>query len=148
MAKTILNASAHLQEGLKVKIQARGFEVTIDEPIESGGTNTAMNPPELLLGVLGACQSIVARTFAKRFNIQLDDFWVEVIGELDEDRLKDLPGVRPGYSNIRYNIHIKSDSPKEKIEEFVAFIEKHCPVGDSLANPVHLSLNEIMIEKD
>ncbi|MBA4603868.1 OsmC family protein [Thermoactinomyces mirandus] len=147
MPKTLFKATAHLKEGMQVKAESRGFEITIDEPKGLGGTDTGMNPVELVLCALGACQSIVARVYAKKFNIQFDDFWVEVEGDLDTDGFMNKSDVRRGYSDIRYNIHIKTDAPKEKVEEFVAFIENTCPVGDTIANPVNLKLNDIVIEK-
>lgn len=147
MPKTVFKATAHLQKGMQVKAKSRGFELTIDEPKGLGGTDTGMNPVEVVLCALGACQSIVARAYARKFNIKFDDFWVEVEGDLDTDGFMNKSDVRRGYSDIRYNIHIKTDAPKEKVEEFVTFIENTCPVGDTIANPVNLKLNDIVIEK-
>jgi uncharacterized OsmC-like protein len=146
MGKTKFRASAYLQDGVQVKVKSRNFEVTIDEPKSLGGTDTGMNPVELLLSALGACQAIVARVYAKKFNIKFDNLWIELEGDLDTDGFLNKSDVRPGYSDIRYNIHIETDAPKEKVDEFVAFIETKCPVGDTIANPVNLKLNDIVIE--
>ena len=146
MPKTTFKASAHLQEGVKVLAKSRNFEFTIDEPKNLGGTDTGMNPVETVLAALGACQAIVARVYAKKFNIQFDNLWVDVEGDLDTDGFMNISDVRRGYSEIRYNIHIATNAPKEKVAEFVQFIEKTCPVGDTLANPVSLKLNDIVIE--
>ncbi|MFE6800002.1 OsmC family protein [Paenibacillus chitinolyticus] len=146
MATTTFKASAHLQEGVVVKVSSRNFEFTIDEPKSLGGTDTGMNPVEVLLGSLGACQSIVARVYAKKFNINLEDFRVEVEGDLDLDGFFKKTDVRPGYSDIRYTFYIKTDAPRERVEEFVKFLEETCPVGDTIANLVNLKLNGIVIE--
>ena len=146
MPKAIFRASAHLQEGVKVLARSRNFEFTIDEPKSLGGTDTGMNPVEVVLAALGACQAIVARVYAKKFKIQFDDLWVELEGDLDTDGFMNISDVRRGYSEIRYNIHIKTDASKEKVAEFVEFIEKTCPVGDTITNPVSVKLNEIIIE--
>jgi len=106
-----------------------------------------MNPVEVVLSALGACQSIVARAYAGKFNVQLDDFWVEVEGELDTDGFLNKSDVRRGYSDIRYTFHIKTDAPQEQVEAFIEFLERTCPVGDTIANPVNLKLNGIVIEK-
>ncbi|MEH7299345.1 OsmC family protein [Neobacillus drentensis] len=146
MPKTTFKASAHLQEGVKVLAKSRNFEFTIDEPKNLGGTDTGMNPVETVLAALGACQAIVARVYAKKFNIQFENLRVDVEGDLDTDGFMNISDVRRGYSEIRYNIHIATNAPKEKVAEFVQFIEKTCPVGDTLANPVSLKLNDIVIE--
>ncbi|MEK3835536.1 MULTISPECIES: OsmC family protein [unclassified Paenibacillus] len=139
-------ASAHLQDGVQVKVASRNFEFIIDEPKSLGGTDTGMNPVEALLASLGACQSIVARVYAPKFGVNLKDFFVDVEGDLDLDGFFNKSEVRPGYSEIRYSFRIKTDSPKEQVEEFVRFLESKCPVGDTLANPVNLKLESIIIE--
>ncbi|SHE12546.1 OsmC-like protein [Chlamydia abortus] len=140
-------ATAHLQDGLVVKTRSRNFELLIDEPKSLGGTDTAMNPVEALLCSLGACQSIVARVYAKKFDVQLDDFRVEVEGDLDTDGFMNKSDVRRGYSDIRYTFHIKTSAPRERVEQFIQFLEQTCPVGDTIANPVNLKLNGIIIEE-
>lgn len=145
MAIQQFSASAHLQEGVKVKVQAREFSFTIDEPKELGGTNLGMNPVEALLGSLGACQAIVARVYAKKFNVELNDFRVEVEGDLDLDGFFGLSDVRPGYSEIRYRFVIDSASPRENIDALIEHLVKHCPVGDSLAAPVKLVLSDVVV---
>lgn len=146
MAVETFTASAHLQEGVVVKVRSRNFELTIDEPKSLGGTDTGMNPVEAVLGALGACQSIVARVYAKKFNVRLDDFRVELEGDIDLDGFFNRSDVRKGYSDIRYTFHIKTDSPREQVEKFIEFLENTCPVGDTIANPVNLTLNGIVIE--
>lgn len=113
MAVEQFQASAHLQSGTLVKVRSRDFEFSLDEPKELGGTDTAMNPVEALLGALGACQAIVASVYARRFNVQLDDFWVELEGDLDTDGFMDKADVRCGFSDIRYTFHLKS--PRHKL---------------------------------
>ncbi|SDD17494.1 Uncharacterized OsmC-related protein [Paenibacillus sp. UNCCL117] len=140
-------ATAHLQDGVKVKTTARNFELIIDEPKSLGGTDTGMNPVEALLASLGACQSIVARVYAPKFDVKLDDFRVEVEGDIDLDGFFNKSSVRPGYSDIRYTFRIKTDSPKEKVDEFIHFLESKCPVGDTIANLVNLKLENVIIEK-
>ena len=147
MAIEHFQATAHLQGGTLVKVRSRGFEFTLDEPKELGGTDTAMNPVEALLGALGACQAIVASAYAKLFNVQLDDFWVELEGDLDTDGFMDKADVRCGYTDIRYTYHIKSSSTQANIDEFVAFIGTKCPVGDSLMQSVNLQLVGVVHEK-
>ena len=144
--KTFKAVSRKLPEGLAVESEVRGFKIVLDEPKELGGTNKGMNPVEALLCALGSCQTIVASAFAKAKGIDLQDFWVELEGDLDTDGFMGKADVRPGFQEIRFKMHIKSNSPKEKIEEFVKFIENTCPVGDSLANPVRLVLSDVVIE--
>lgn len=146
MAVEQFQATAHLQGGTLVKVRSRGFEFTLDEPKDLGGTDTAMNPVEALLGALGACQAIVASVYARRFNVQLDDFWVELEGDLDTDGFMNKADVRCGYSDIRYTFHLKSPSAQADIDAFIDFIGTKCPVGDSLMQTVNLQLVGVVQE--
>lgn len=147
MAIQQFHAQAQLQEGVKVAVTARDFAFTIDEPADLGGTDTGMNPVEALLGSLAACQSIVARVYAEQFKVQLDDFRVEIEGDIDLDGFFGKSDVRPGYSEIRYNFHIKSSSPQANVDQLVEHLHSVCPVGDSLANPVNLVLNKVIVKQ-
>ncbi|MBV7275960.1 OsmC family protein [Clostridium thailandense] len=147
MSLCTFKATVRKKEGLKVEGESRGFKVIADEPESLGGTNTGMNPVEMLLCSLGACQTIVAASFAKKLRVELEDFWVDLEGDLDTDGFMGVSDVRPGYSNIRFNFHIKSNSPEKNIKELVELIEKRCPVGDTLANLVKLENAKITIEK-
>ncbi|OAA92388.1 OsmC family protein [Clostridium ljungdahlii] len=147
MAVTTFKATTRRKKGLAVTGGARGFNVDIDEPESLGGSNTGMNPVELVLCALGGCQTILASSFAEKMRINLEDFWIELEGDLDPDGFMGLSDVRPGYQSIRYNMHIKSDASEEKIKKFVEFIEKRCPVGDTIGNAVKLEKAKITIEK-
>jgi|SRR5690625_521976 uncharacterized OsmC-like protein len=142
---TTYKATAKLEEGVQVKVNARNFEITIDEPVELGGKDTGMNPVELLLGALGACQAIIARMFARKYDIEFNDFYVALEGDIGN--LTGKPGEKTGYQEIRYNIHIDTDAPKEKVEAFIAFVEETCPVGDTIASATPMKLNKIITQK-
>lgn len=146
MANSTFRAEARLQQGVRVSVNSREFSFTLDEPEDLGGSNQGMAPVEALLGTLGACQAIVARIYADQFNVVLDDFRVELSGELDFDGLFGKAPVRPGFSAIRYDFHISSPSPKVRIYALIEHLLEHCPIGDSLAKPVPLQLNRVVIE--
>lgn len=139
-------ASARLQQGVKVAVQARQFSLTLDEPVDLGGTDKGPNPVEALLGALGACQAIVARVYAQQFGVVLDGFQVEVEGDLDLDGFFGKAPVRPGFSAIRYRFHVDSPSPQVDIDRLISHLQSHCPVGDTLANPVPLSLDRVVVQ--
>ena len=145
MAITTFKAKTFLKENVLVEAEVRGHKVIIDEPASLGGTDKGMNPVELLLSSLGACQSLVARTYAKKFHVDLQNFWVELEGDLDTDGFLNKSDVRPGFLSIRSTFHIETSAPDEKVKAYKEFIEAHCPVGDTIANTVNPSA-EVVIE--
>ena len=61
MAMVTFRSESVLKGGLSVENRAGKFTVLMDEPETLRGTDTGMNPVEMLLCCLGACQCIVAR---------------------------------------------------------------------------------------
>lgn len=139
MAIQTFTTTSTLEDKFLVKNTARQHTVLVDEPESLGGTDTAVNPVELLLAALGSCQSIVARTYAEKFDIDLQGFKVELAGDLDLNGFFDKADVRPGFYDIRATYHIETDADEDKVKEFVAFLEAHCPVGDTIENTVAFS---------
>ena len=145
---TFKTVSRKLPSGLAVESEARGFKIIMDEPQQLGGTDTGMNPVEVLLSALGGCQCVVGAAFASAQHIDLQDIWVEVEGDLDPDGfLKGAAGVRNGFQEIRMTLHLKSDSPVEKLKEFAEFIASRCPVEDNLFNKTRVVTQPIVIER-
>ncbi len=105
MAIHTFKATATLKEKVLVETESRGHKVMVDEPASLGGTDTAMNPVELLLSALGSCQSIVARTYAEKFDIDLKNFRVELEGgDIDLDGFFDKGGCAPRIFGNKLNL--------------------------------------------
>lgn len=147
MSVKTLRATAKSMGGFKVEAESRGFKVIMDEPAIMGGNDTGMNPMQLALCALGGCQTIVATAFAKMKGIDLQEFWTEVEGDFDPRGFKGVEGVRAGYSEIRFKMHFKSNSSKDKLKKFADFIEKTCPVGDTFSENVKMIRTDVIIEK-
>ncbi|HZJ86725.1 MAG TPA: OsmC family protein [Erysipelothrix sp.] len=147
MAKMVFKASTQLKEGMQVEATARGHKILIDEPASAGGQDTGMTPVELLLSSLGACKCIVAYAYAGFHKIDLQDIRVELEGDFDPDgymgKNKD---AKIGFSEIRSKIYVKSSSDEEDIKKFIEFVDKTCPVADTLSNPAALK-TELTIQK-
>jgi uncharacterized OsmC-like protein len=135
MADTIFQAKTSLVDGLTVECTARDFTIILDEPPSLGGKDKGMNPVECLLSALGACKCIVARAFAKKNKINLNSINIELDGVLDPDGFLGVnKDATIGFSKITTRYFIDADNTKEEIEAFIDFIERTCPVKDTIAN--------------
>lgn len=138
MLTTYKAKATKLPDGMQVEVQSKHFKILIDEPAHMGGTDKGMSPMEALLGTLGACQAIVAASYAKAHRVSYEAFSVEMEGDMDMDGFMGKSDVRPGFQEIRYTMHFKTTESKEKIEQFSKFIEETCPVTDTLKQKVKL----------
>ena len=62
MAKTVVR----LNKGFRTDIHVRNHTYHADEPLDAGGTDTAVTPTEMLLGALGSCMAITVKMYAER----------------------------------------------------------------------------------
>ena len=148
MATVTFRSESVLKDGLSVENRAGKFTVLMDEPETLRGTDTGMNPVEMLLCCLGACQCIVARLFARARKVRVQEFRVELEGDLDSDGfLRGKDGVRAGLHEIRYTIHIRTDANEEKVQEFLDFVKSRYPFNDSLLGHVPIVQKGIVIER-
>lgn len=147
MLQTFKATVKNLPDGLQVEGESRGFKIHIDEPKNLGGTDKHMTPVEALLCSLGACQAIVAKSFASLKRFSFEEMYIELEGDLDPDGFMGKnPNVRKGYQEIRYTMNFKTDESQEKAEKFAKFIESRCPVGDTLENGVKMVLSGVKVE--
>jgi len=139
--------SSKMIKGLQVENVARNFSLRIDEPEQLGGSDSGMTPMEAMLIALGSCQVVVAAAFSQYHEIDLQDFWVDVEGDMDLDGFqKGKPGVRMGFQEVRLTPHIKSNSSPEAIREFLKFVELRCPVTDVMVSGTKIVSHEAVIE--
>ncbi len=135
MPKALFTATVESAGNLKMKCSSRGFTFHVDEPKNLGGTDEAMNPVEALLSALGACQCIVAKSFARQQKINLIDIQVKIEGELDTDGFTGInKNAKLGFSKITTKFYVKADNTEQEIRDFITFVEHHCPVLDTIVN--------------
>ncbi len=120
---------------------ARQFQLIIDEPEESGGTDQAPNPVEYLLAAYAGSLNVMAHIVADELNITLRSLDIEIEGDLDLSRVFGKPTVnRPGYQDIRVKITPDTDATARELEVWVETLESRCPIFDNLMNPTPISI--------
>ena len=107
----------------------------LDEPVNSGGTDLAMNPVEALLSSLGACKCINAWFYAEQFGIRLKDIVFEMEGNIGAmEKVGDcLPLV---FKSFHTTVTVSADNTEEEIKKLIDYIELRCPVRNTIVNSV------------
>ncbi|MDQ1489584.1 MAG: hypothetical protein QOJ23_2098 [Actinomycetota bacterium] len=124
------------EEGKRARTTARSFVVRSDEPTPLGGTDTALDPMELVLAAVGACVTAGWVTEAVQRGIEYRNLEVRVTGTYDLRGYLALSGdIRPGFQTIEYAVHVDSDAPIERLEEIKATVESTSPMFDNVKNP-------------
>lgn len=141
MGKTKVTVTK-IDNGYAVRGEAGGFTILIDEPKSAGGDDLGMNPMQTLLCALGACQSMVARSYAEAYNVDISGLSIELEGTTDPHQEPRHPGLR----EVEYTMHFKTGASAEDAERFADFIEKRCPVVNTLTHEVKMIRKGIEIE--
>jgi len=69
------------QGGVQFAVSTRGHRLLIDQPVESGGRDGGMTPPELLLASLGACAAHYAAEYLRARSLPAEGLLVRVTAE-------------------------------------------------------------------
>lgn len=124
----------------------RQFKVSVDEPLELLGENTAPNPQELLMTALNACITVGYVAGAAVKGITLEKVEIETSGELDLRGFLGIdPKVKPGYESLHYIVRIKGNGTEEQFKEIHQNVIKTSPNYFNISQPVRIDA-ELQVE--
>ena len=106
--------------GMRAVSDVGGFEIVVDEPETSGGTNTGPQPTDLLLVSIASCIALSMAFVARRRDIELLGLNVSVVGSYD------------GLKFARISVSITSGSSREVLERLLPEAERVCYVSNTL----------------
>lgn len=115
----------HLSDD-RFKIEIRGHTLTVDQPIDAGGTDTAPTPTELFVAGLTSCVAFYARRYLARHGIPAAGLAVSADYDI---------GGRPArVTPISVMITPPAALPPERRNAFLA-VASHCTVHNTLTEP-------------
>lgn len=121
--------------------RTRPFILEGDEPPVLLGENGGANAVEAVLHALASCLAVGFIYNAAAQGIKVESLSFDLEGDLDLRAFLGLSEeVRPGYEAIRLTYRVKSDAPREKLEELCEYVKKTSPVFDIIANPVPVTV--------
>jgi putative redox protein len=120
-----LDVSATWRGGYAATVQARGHEVSVDEPEYAGGNDEGFMPTELLCAALASCFCLALAHAARQ-------------------RDRDLPGLRVDVhaeraaGELRYGrvvVTADADVPDDELAGLIPRARRLCWVSNTLATP-------------
>lgn len=148
MAQNTIKAFADRKnEKYYVSSTCRGFKTEMDLAEESGGSNKAMNPMEMMLCGLGGCMIMSLISNSNEHKVDIGNAWIELEGDYDTDGASGKTNIRPGFIEIRCVVHVKSSASEEKVRELVEKVQQSSAVYDTIANAVRLQIKGVVVEQ-
>jgi uncharacterized OsmC-like protein len=140
-AATQWSASVHWTGGFRSEATVRDFGPTSsDEPVALGGSDTAPNPVEQLLGALGNCLAVGYAANATAAGIEIQNLQIDLEGDLDLTTFLGLGDDNAGYSSIRATVHLDTDATPDAVEGLHRKVTSTSPVGHTLSRSVPLEV--------
>lgn len=103
-----------------------GHVIRTDQPINSGGENSAPSPFELFLASIGTCAGIYVKMFCDQRKISSEN--IKIIQTAEYNKETGLP------TDIKIDIQLPFDFP-EKYKAAVISAAELCKVKKTIANP-------------
>jgi len=117
----------------------KNFSITIDEPAELLGENTAPNPQEYLLAAMNACMVATYVAACSMQGIELDSVEIESTGDLDLRGFLGLDKtVKPGYDELSYTLRVRGNGTREQFERVLNWMEATSPNYWNMANAIRM----------
>ena len=120
----------HLGE-VQFEIRARSHTIACDQPVENGGYDEGMTPPELFLASLGSCAAYYAADYLRRQNLATAGTRVRVTAEKAKNPARLV------------NIQIEVDLPLELSEQHREGVDDavhRCLIHNTLLHPPQISI--------
>jgi len=120
----------------------RDLNVTIDEPVERGGTNQGATPTETALTALIACTNVIGHKAAERLGVDLGE--VTIDADCKFDRRGDLmqEEIELPFPEITLTVNCVTDASEDELARVGEETAKYCAIAKLFAAAgTHLTVN-------
>jgi uncharacterized OsmC-like protein len=141
-AQTSWSAEVRWTGAFRSEAAVRGFApIASDEPSGLGGTDSAPNPVEQLLGALGNCLAVGYAANASAAGITIRDLRIDLDGDLDLHAFLGLADGHAGFSAIRVAVHLDTDADEAAVAELHRRVAATSPVGQTLSKAIPVDIS-------
>ena len=113
----------------RTDVSVRDTGVTIDEPVERGGTNQGPSPTETLMSALAACTNVIAHKCADKHGVVFQDFHVNVVSKFDRRGVTLQEEIDVPFDDIEVMIEATTDADESAIEKVKEDLPRFCPLS-------------------
>ena len=142
VAATVWQATVTWKGGFRSEAQVRDFApLQSDEPEGLGGTDTAPNPVEQLLGALGNCLAVGYAANASATGIEINDLRIDLAGDLDLHSFLGLRAGHAGYDAVQVRVHLDTDADEDAVRALHETVVGTSPVGHTIQAEIPVSID-------
>ena len=108
--------------GWRCEVEAGGFSLVVDEPVEAGGSGSGPMPTDLLLASLSSCYALALAWAARKQGVELPDLEVTATGTYRGTKFASLL------------LTVESSLPEEQLVALFEPAKRACYVSNTFAH--------------
>jgi len=113
----------------RTDISVRDLVVSVDEPLERGGTNAGPSPTETMIVALIGCTNVIARRVAEKTGVEIQDMAVKAEAQFDRRGVTLTEEVAVPFPEVVLTIDLTTGADDAAMETVKMDLEKYCPVS-------------------
>ncbi len=141
LAMKKFTANVAWKDGVQNKLTIRDYNpIMVDEPQPLGGTDTAPNPVEYLVGAAASCFAITFEVIASQKGIKLETVDVNIEADLNAAVFLGFKEGDGGILDPKLKLNAKTSASKTEIKEIADIALSKSPVLLSLNTSIELTV--------
>jgi uncharacterized OsmC-like protein len=128
-----------LRDGLACDVEEGAWKFVTDMSEKSGGKNEGPNPGILGRAALGGCLAIGYAMWAAKSGVPISSLEVAVEADYDSRGMYGVDGVAPGYTGMRYVVHLESPASEAEVMRMLDDADAHSDFLHVFRNPQNVS---------
>jgi len=114
------------------RVSSRDVQMTIDEPIERGGTNEGPMPVEMVFAGLIGCTHVISNKLAIANQVEIVDMDIDVVTTMDSRGTRLIEPIDVPFPDTVLNIKATMKGDESSIETVIDKLQEHCAVSKML----------------
>lgn len=116
----------------RTDVSVRDVKVTIDEPVERGGTNLGLTPTETLMAALMGCTNVIAHKVASANGVLFESMSIRLEVDFDRRGVTLTQEVDVPFPEITLFIEVKTDADEATMATVKRELGMYCPLSKVL----------------
>lgn len=114
------------------KVMSRDVQMTIDEPVERGGTNEGPMPVEMVFAGLIGCTHVISNKLAIANQVDIVDMDIDVVTTMDSRGTRLIEPIDIPFPDTVLNIKATMNGDESNIVTVIDKLKEHCAVSKML----------------
>jgi len=124
--------SGSAESRTRSKVTSRDVQMTIDEPLERGGTNEGPMPVEMVFAGLIGCTHVISNKLAVANGVEITDMDIDVVTTMDSRGTRLIEPIDVPFPDTVLNITATMNGDDADIQAVVDKLQAHCAVSKML----------------